>query len=65
MSPTAPSNSAKPAASAHVTKRHTVEFIQYRVTIVASELLSQVYQFFELCSVWLVALNSISPFVIL
>ncbi|KAG6575142.1 E3 ubiquitin-protein ligase UPL6, partial [Cucurbita argyrosperma subsp. sororia] len=41
VSPTAPSNSAKPAATAHVTKRHTVEFIQYRVTIVASELLSQ------------------------
>ncbi|CAK9328904.1 unnamed protein product [Citrullus colocynthis] len=41
VSPTAPSNSAKHAASAHGTKRHTVEFIQYRVTIVASELLSQ------------------------
>ncbi|XP_022138444.1 E3 ubiquitin-protein ligase UPL6 [Momordica charantia] len=41
VSPAAPSNFAKPVASAHVTKRHTVEFIQYRVTIVASELLSQ------------------------
>uniref|UniRef100_A0A0A0K808 HECT-type E3 ubiquitin transferase n=1 Tax=Cucumis sativus TaxID=3659 RepID=A0A0A0K808_CUCSA len=43
VSPTAPSNSAKHAASGHANKRHTVDFIQYRVTIVASELLSQLF----------------------
>lgn len=43
MNPVASPNLSKSTADVFSLKRHSLEFIQHRVSIVASDLLSQVY----------------------